>query len=477
MRGAHAAARLGTSLWVFGGFGERRAPAGGWSDLRMSDVERELWENAPGYQDTTMMVHNDMHILRTGQGRQFYPTVHHPDLIWSPLNYTSRSQLSAVMRRNTTVNSTMFHAVEEEQADPDANAFVRAVIDASTGEANATARAAPFKTRDAPSPRARAGHSLVAVGKRLILFGGAATAHIEFPLAEKFAVQGAEYLSGSLTPRVRGDPTSFTPAKPLDPVSVAFRDSSSSVLASEEIIAREQPANERLEEIEPMVAAARQELQRGRRLEAAAVERTRQWEGNPIWEASIPTTRYHMRGEATLTHVAHGDVHLLRDDLDTVSTATHISSDVYVQRTEQLSEVHAYDAHSMTWVELIPKGLSIPPREGHAATSLTSSAMVVFGGWRLVHPCGTSPTPCGEFLNDLHILHLSPPSPGGHNEATGYSDATGYNLRGGTGEGTFKSGEPGWRQSTSGDDGSATTASEDEDEELVPGDHADNARP
>ena len=142
-----------------------------------------------------LQVHNDMHILRTGQGRAFYPTVHHPDLIWSPLNYTSRAQIgrAAVRRRNGTTAQNVTQSYEgdaEEDGADAASAFVRAVVRVSGGPSsgasaaaddddartttskNITARAASFKTREAPSPRARAGHSLVAVGRRLLLFGG-----------------------------------------------------------------------------------------------------------------------------------------------------------------------------------------------------------------------------------------------------------------------------------------------------------------
>ena len=66
----------------------------------------------------------------------------------------------------------------------------------------------------ARSPRARSGHSLTAVGPHMLLVGGEATSHIEYPLSERFAVQGVQLGHGSLEPRLRGQSDQFSPHIP-----------------------------------------------------------------------------------------------------------------------------------------------------------------------------------------------------------------------------------------------------------------------
>ena len=388
VRGAHAAARLGSSLWIFGGWGERRAPLGGWANHRMSEVEREQWERSGGREEAPGTLLNDMHQLRTRVASELYPTTTMPDLLWLAANYSSRAQVSIA---NATKGRRLAATVAADGSRMlAADSAADAPADGKGGSGFAT-----FETRESEAPLARSGHTLVAVGGRLVLFGGEATAHVEFPIAETFAVQAAPFLQGSLTPRVRGEAGSFSPRRPMDPVDAAYRLSSESVMASESLVPRE----------------LRPDMDEARRVATAEAElaaKDARWDADPIWVASEAQMQYHMRGEAVLTHATHGDTRVLRDDLDAVSTAAHVASDVFVQRVQQLANVHVYDERSVTWLELLPGGTKVPPREGHAACELDGRSMAVFGGWRLSHPCGTSPTPCGEFLNDLHILRLAP---------------------------------------------------------------------
>ena len=176
-----------------------------------------------------------------------------------------------------------------------------------------------------------------------------------------------------------------------------------------------------------------------------------------------------MRAEAVLSHATHGDpTRQVRDDLDGVVTAEHVRSEVYTQRTEALAEVLAYDMPSGAWVRLEPSGVRLPARTGHAACRITlydsvgnpREALAVFGGWRQV-ACAQA-TPCGEFLNDFHILHLAAPQPGtrGDDVGAGGSDGNGGGGGGGS-DGNGGGGGGGGDGGGSGDGGGATVAGVD----------------
>ena len=119
---------------------------------------------------------------------------------------------------------------------------------------------------------------------------------------------------GSLTPRLRDEPGHFQAARRVDPVSELYRRSTDRIYASADLIAPELP---------PRSYLSPEEL-------AARVESLR-WLDNPVWEATEPSSHYHRRGEALLSHATHGDVRQRRDDLDGVDTASHLSSDVILQ--------------------------------------------------------------------------------------------------------------------------------------------------
>lgn len=422
VRGAHAAARMGNSLWLFGGFGDQRGPMGGWSDNRPSSIEREMRASGAMSTSTPEALHNDMHVLRTGVALRLYPTDEMPDLSWHPLNYSTRVQrvagrVDALRGVSGTTLGVAMHSSGASNGGVGGGVDDGPARDASSAAGESDAFAS-FATDRSPSPRARSGHSLVGVGPRLVLFGGEANAHIEFPISETFAVQAEPFLHGQLTPRRRGQPGAFSPQKPMDPVQAAYKLSSDHLMANVDLLPPE---------LSPRADIA----------QAAARAATDSWEVDPLWEATEAKLHYHMRGTAVLSHATHGsDVRPVRDDLDTVSTATHVRSNVYVQRLEQLDDVYVYNDPSRTWVLLRPTGERVPPRESHAACEVSPSTMAVFGGWRMVHPCGDSSTPCGEFLNDLHLLHLPPPPPMpfGEDRAPGWRQARASSAEGDAGD-------------------------------------------
>jgi hypothetical protein len=352
-RGAHASARLGSSLWVFGGWGDRRTAAGMWSEVRADGSEEEAAaRRAAGGDESLHTLHNDLHELKTSALSDYYPSTHAPSLVWFPTNYTARA--------------------------PDGTVSLGA------------------------TPRVRSGHTLTTVGSRLVLVGGEAPSQITFPLSEQFEVSGLRMAHGSLVPRLRSSGDVFSPHIPIDPISEVYRGSREFLDAWDPNIqdAPELPVAEEMTE------------------EERAREDTSRWLDEPVWEAREPTVRTYLNGQASLTHTSRDGEAMLRDGLGAVETARHVRSHSYVQQLEQLSDVYTYDVPSASWVKLAPGGVKLLSRTGHAATSITlrastgetSEALAVFGGWRMAE-CGL-PKPCGDFLNDLNILHVEPtPTP------------------------------------------------------------------
>ena len=453
-RGAHAAARLSDSLWLFGGWGERRGSAGGWVEVK---DEPPSVDGSMRDVDGLHTRHNDLMQLQTSIAGEFYPSDHQPDLVWSNQpyrSYTMHAQPNASAAREAAARANA-----EPAAAPTAGTDTAAAFSASPSwhPQSTSAIASPpnashaYVLLPAPAPRPRNGHSLTAVGPRLVLFGGEATAHIEFPLADKFAVKGLRTLEGTLKPRLRDAPGEFVPARPLDPVTATYK------LASEgaDVWAHHEAGAPMGEGVtgDPRVVKYN----------------TRQWQADPLWEATEPKEYYGFHGEGMLAHTAtrtvtaaDGSVRVIRDDLDGVDTAEHISSDVYTQRSEALDDVHVYDMTNHLWVRLQPSGERLPSRTEHAACAITLTnaigeryaALAVFGGWRLA-PCGQS-VPCSQLLNDFFILHLEAPpltaaaAAGSHSEGShgaGSEPGGGAGSEPGGGAGSEPGGgEPGGRE-------------------------------
>lgn len=370
-RGAHAATRLDSSLWLFGGWGESANAAGGWSDygagLEQKGASREL----EGRQGRVHELHNDLNELRTGRPRNHYPTTHAPGMIWLSRNYSSHELMGAGRPRKSG--------------------------GASTSDSSGVGSRHAFAWVPTAAPRARSGHTLTAISLHLVLLAGEAADDMEFPVSEHFSVQGLQMAHGSLEPRSRGQAGGFSPRAFVDPVSEVYQRSS-----------------EFLDAFAPLATGAlelpTQEATAGAE---RATEGAARWLEEPTWEANEPTMRFHMTGESVVRHSARRDVRGLRRDLDTVDTAEHMGSELHVQRVVQLDDVHVYDVGANSWMRLAPNGPSISPRTGHAAcavmlrtsTGATREVLVVFGGWRQTL-CGL-PKPCGEFLNDVHILHIA----------------------------------------------------------------------
>lgn len=362
LRAGHAVARVGRSLWLFGGEGNTRTRGGGWATSRASPVGRgalngEVYDGGhtggAAQRDETaasrglFSLHNDLHELRTGIHTEgYYPSLHALDVGWHEVDYTSY-------------------------------------------EASSTSGGGGSQLRPAPSPRARGGHTLTALGGRLFLVGGEAESRVEYQLAERFRVTGVQVTTASLTPRVRGHAGDVPP--PRYPATILGN------------------------VVPPRGGDMGQGMGQGMSQSpytdigvpgATAVDAPRiDWDEQPLWVASEAVTTYELDAEQSMSHATHGDRHLIRDDLDGVDHATHVGSDVYVQRQQQLSDAHVFDPRTASWEPVVLLDTStLEARTGHAAAAIGTSTLVVFGGWRL-RPCREL-RPCGEFMNDLQLLRL-----------------------------------------------------------------------
>lgn len=207
----------------------------------------------------------------------------------------------------------------------------------------------------------------------------------------------------TLTPRIRGMALPSVIERPIDPIVDAYRSASAAVDVGDDDGAYGGAHSGARAGVHGGVEAEGA-LAAQAPAEAAGGYQT-MWERDPVWEASETTISYAMRAPTTLTHAMQGDdVRPVRADLSYADSARHISSEVYVQREEQLADAHVFDVRASRWVALLPSG-RIAPRSGHSACAISPSQVLVFGGWRL-RECEGRLVPCGEPLNDVHVLHL-----------------------------------------------------------------------
>lgn len=201
-RGLHATARLGRSLFTFGGWGERRTALGGWANDGNGGGGGEGDDDKPGSGGPSVAegassddgvahalstLHNDMHELRSSTLQGASPSVHASDVGWRRVRYSAYEQRPIV---NT---SLAFAAAMAGLTPPPAGAAI--APEEAGGNAS---RARTLELAPANAPRARSGHTLTAVGDaRMLLFGGTAATHVEFPLAERYEVAGVKVQPGS----------------------------------------------------------------------------------------------------------------------------------------------------------------------------------------------------------------------------------------------------------------------------------------
>ena len=397
---------------------------------------------------------NDLMQLQTSIAGEFYPSDHQPDLVWSNQPYRSYT-----MHAQPNASAAQRRGAAPARSPPQRPPLVRhrrrllrlSILASAIDERHRLASQREPCLRVAAGPGAASAQRplLTAVGPRLVLFGGGATAHIGSPRRQVW-VKGLRTLEGTLKPRLRDAPGGCAGAAAC-PVTATYK------LASEaaDVWAHHEAGAPMGEGVtgDPRVVKYN----------------TRQWQADPLWEATEPKEYYGFHGEGMLAHTAtrtvtaaDGSVRVIRDDLDGVDTAEHISSDVYTQRSEALDDVHVYDMTNHLWVRLQPSGERLPSRTEHAACAITLTnaigeryaALAVFGGWRLA-PCGQS-VPCSQLLNDFFILHLEAPpltaaaAAGSHSEGShgaGSEPGGGAGSEPGGGAGSEPGGgEPGGRE-------------------------------
>ena len=204
-RGAHAAARLGNSLWVFGGWGERRSATGGWAEVRgemksADGNERDI--------DRLHAYHNDMHELKTAMAIRHYPSQAQPDLVWFPIRYRSydlqsAANASAAADEARTANEAATEAAAAAAAaaaDGGVQSSLPPTSNVSSTIASPQDASSPYVLTPKGAPRARSGHTLTAVGVVLVLFGGVSATGFQpapFATACRRARVRTPYLAGS----------------------------------------------------------------------------------------------------------------------------------------------------------------------------------------------------------------------------------------------------------------------------------------
>lgn len=297
-RREHAVARLGRSLWVFGGTGDvrtlssvrwRSTPRSGRGGTRR-DGTLDL-----GDHEVPNVLRNDMHELRADQVGHFYASLSAPSLAWNEVRYVTLEHATASPGR----------AAGPMGAEMGAG-LLSAGSGSSLGGSNTT-----FTLTPGEAPRARCGHTLTAVGGRLVLVGGEAETYIEYQLGERFRVRGAQTTTVPLTPRARSTAGDVTMPSAMDPAATMWR------------------GFDAVEGVPPELGSE----------PADGGELGERWQEDPVWVTEAPKTTFHLDEEMSFSHVAQGDaIRPIRDDLDYVDEAQHLGSDVHVQRREELSD-------------------------------------------------------------------------------------------------------------------------------------------
>jgi len=410
--------------------------------------------------------HNDMHRLQTNAMDSYYPSLRALDLAWNEISYASFVAGDDSMVGSTSSGNRMGGGGEsgsgeehgggnETRPTGAGHALSEASVAYTSGGGGADglatssdmdsrgggmgmAAAEAVLLKPALAPRARSGHTLTVIGmaadgvvaegsSHLVLVGGEAATRVDYPVAERFLVHGVQSTRGALVPHARGHGgDAVNPPTGSDPVTASYTASGLALSASDDSPSDLPPDEYTMDYASQTLSGAAQtrgegadsfaavglggaeaaglKLATGGFSDSGKLVASVAWQIEPTWVVETPVTRYDVHAVEVVTHTTHGQVSLLRDDLDTADAAVHTASELYVQQTEQLADVHVFDAESESWVQMVPSGDRFLSRTGHAACAFGNDSIAVFGGWRL-RPCAQS-LPCGEFLADLHVLHM-----------------------------------------------------------------------